>query len=147
MKTTSINFKRFDKTIPLPEFKTKGAVAADMYTRIDVDIPPHQIFAIPLNVAIEIPKGYAILQFARSSTYKLGLMAANGVGVYDLDYCGDNDEYHFIAYNYTNHMVHIDKATRICQIMLIKNNIFNIKELKNFKHHPNRGGMGSTGVK
>lgn len=147
MKVTSINLKRFDKTIPVPEFKTKGAVAADLYSRLDVDIAPHSIVAIPMNVAIEIPKGHAILQFARSSTHKLGIQAVNGVGVYDRDYCGDNDEYHFIAQNFTDHTVHIEKATRICQIMLIKTDNFMIKELDNFRHNPTRGGIGSTGVK
>jgi dUTP pyrophosphatase len=147
MKTISINLKRFDKSIPLPVFKTKGAVAADMYSRLDVDIAPNEIAYIPLNVAIEIPPGYCILQFARSSTHKLGLKPVNGVGVYDRDYCGDGDEYHFIAQNFTDHPVHIEKATRICQIMLIKTDNFIIKELDSFKHHPTRGGMGSTGVK
>lgn len=147
MKAISINFKRFDKTIPLPVFKTKGAVAADMYSRLDVDIAPNEIAYIPLNVAIEIPAGHAILQFARGSTHKLGIKAVNGVGVFDRDYCGDDDEYHFIAQNFTNHPVHIQKATRICQIMLIKTDDFVINELDNFKHNPTRGGIGSTGVK
>lgn len=142
-----LQIKRFDKTLPLPSYKTAGAVAVDLCSRVEMIIDPKQIAYIPMNVAIKIPDGYFIMMASRSSIHKLGLQGINGIGVIDRDYCGDNDEYHFIAYNFTDHPVHIEKATRICQIMLIKNNIFNIKELKSFKHNPTRGGIGSTGIK
>lgn len=147
MKAISINFKRFDKTIPLPVFKTRGAVAADMYSRTDVDIAPNEIAYIPLNVAIEIPEGYCIFLIARSSTHKFGIRSVNGIGVFDNDFCGDGDEYQFIVQNFTDKSVHIEKASRIAQILLVKKENFNINEIDNFKHHPTRGGIGSTGVK
>ena len=50
-----IKIKRFDKDIPLPEYKTDGAVALDMYSRETVTIQPKEVKLIPLNVAIEIP--------------------------------------------------------------------------------------------
>ena len=31
----NIKIKRFDKTLPLPEYKSKGAVALDLYSRED----------------------------------------------------------------------------------------------------------------
>jgi dUTP pyrophosphatase len=146
-KPISINFKRFDTTIPLPVFKTKGAVAADMYSRLDVDIQPHQIAYIPLNVAVEIPDGYCIFLIARSSTHKLGIRSVNGIGVFDNDFCGDDDEYQFIVQNFTDKPVHIEKGSRIAQILLIKKENFIINEVNNFCHHPTRGGIGSTGIK
>ena len=126
-----LRIKRFDKSLPLPVYKTAGAVAVDLCARTDFTIESHQFGYIPMNVAIEIPKGYFILMAPRSSAHKFGLMGLNGVGVFDRDFCGDNDEYHFIAYNFTDHLVHVEKATRICQIMLIKSDIFKIKELRN----------------
>ena len=146
MKTTSINFKRFDKTIPLPVFKTKGAVAADMYCRITVTIQPHTIAYIPQNVAIEIPKDHFIMMTSRSSTHKLGIMQTNSVGIFDRDFCGDNDEYVYIAYNFTDKSVTIEKGSRIAQIICLPYKSFEIIE-KSKLHSPTRGGIGSTGVK
>ena len=95
-----INIKRFDKTIPLPEYKTDGAAAFDFYARITVEIPPKALGYVPLNVAIEVPLGYFLLLVARSSTHKKGLWMGNGAGIMDPDFSGDDDEYKAIYYNF-----------------------------------------------
>ena len=141
-----LKIKRFDKSLPLPVYKTAGAVAVDLCARTDFTIESHQIGYIPMNVAIEIPDGYFILQSARSSTHKLGLMAINGVAIFDRDYCGDNDEYHFAAYNFTDKPVTIEKGTRLCQILLIKCENFDFNEV-DVMDNPSRGGFGTTGTK
>ena len=141
-----IKIKRFDKTLPLPVHKTNGAVAADLYSRLDFTIKPKEIAYVPMNVAIEIPDGYFIMQSARSSTHKLGLMAINGVAVFDRDYCGDNDEYHFAVRNFTDASVHINKGDRLCQLVLIKCESFEFDEVDAMPD-PSRGGFGTTGVK
>ncbi len=140
-----IKIKRFDKTLPLPVHKTSGAVAVDLYSRLDFNIEPKQIAYIPMNVAIKIPDGYFIIQTPRSSTHKLGLMAINSVGVFDRDYCGDNDEYHFAAYNFTDKPVFIEKGTRLCQLVLIKCENFEFDEVDSMDA-VDRGGFGTTGV-
>ncbi|HNZ84453.1 MAG TPA: dUTP diphosphatase [Candidatus Woesebacteria bacterium] len=141
-----LDLKRFDKSLPLPVHKTAGAVAVDLCSRIDVDIDPKQIVYIPMNVAIKIPEGYFILLAPRSSTHKLGLMSANSVGIFDRDFCGNDDEYLFAAYNFTDQSVHIDKGTRLCQLLLIKCENFDFNEVDHMSH-PSRGGLGTTGVK
>lgn len=141
-----LKIKRFDKTLPLPVHKTSGAVAVDLYSRLDFDIEPKQIAYIPMNVAIKIPDGYFILMASRSSVHKLGLMGINGIGVIDRDYCGDNDEHHFAAYNFTDAPVHIEKGTRLCQLLLIKCENFDFEEV-DAMGEPSRGGFGTTGVK
>ncbi|MFA6184839.1 MAG: dUTP diphosphatase [Candidatus Shapirobacteria bacterium] len=141
-----IKIKRFDKTLPLPVHKTTGAVAVDLYSRLDAEIPPKEIGKIPMNVAIEIPDGYFIMMVPRSSTHKLGIMSANGVGVFDRDYCGDNDEYHFLVYNFTHAPIHIEKGTRLCQLLLIKCENFDFIEVDKMGNS-DRGGFGTTGVK
>ena len=82
----------------------------------------------------------------RSSTHKLGLMAVNSIGIFDRDYCGDNDEYGFISLNYTDNPVFIEKGTRLCQLLLIKCENFEFDETDKM-NAPDRGGIGSTGVK
>lgn len=141
-----IKIKRFDKTLPLPAYKTSGAVAVDLCSRLDFTIQPKAIAYIPMNVAIKIPEGYFIMQAPRSSTHKLGLMGVNGVGIFDLDYCGNNDEYHFAAYNFTDAPVSIEKGTRLVQLLLIKNEIMELEEV-DVMSEIDRGGFGTTGQK
>jgi dUTP pyrophosphatase len=141
-----LQIKRFDKTLPLPIHKTEGAVAVDLYTRTDITIEPHQIGYAPMNVAIKIPDGYFVMMVPRSSTHKTGLMSGNGAGIFDRDYCGDTDEYHFIVYNFTDAPVTVEKGTRLCQLLLIKCENFEFEEVETMGT-PSRGGIGSTGLK
>jgi dUTP pyrophosphatase len=141
-----LKIKRFDKKLPLPVHKTDGAVAVDLYSRLDVKIKPKEIAYIPMNVAIKIPDGYFILSAPRSSTHKLGVMGINGVGIIDRDYCGNEDEYHFAAYNFTDKIVSIEKGTRLCQLLLIKCENFDFDEVDEMDE-VSRGGFGTTGVK
>lgn len=141
-----LKIKRFDKSLPLPVHKTAGAVAVDLYSREEITVQPHQLNYVPMNVAIEIPDGYFIMMASRSSTHKLGITGVNGVGIFDRDYCGDNDEYHYIAYNFTDRPVIIEKGTRLCQLLLIKCENFDFEEVETMGN-PTRGGFGTTGVK
>ncbi len=139
-----IKIKRVDKSLPLPEYKTDGAVCFDLTSRIDIEIQPQEIKLIPLNVMIKIPKGYFILMAPRSSLpIKKGLMAANSIGIFDEDYCGDNDEYLFEAYNFTNKSIQVTKGERVCQALLVKfeKAEFNVVDTMEDK---DRGGIGST---
>lgn len=142
MKKTKI--KRFDKSFPLPAYKTSGAAAADVYSREDTTIEPFSIGYIPLNIAIELPKGYCLLLLPRSSTHKLGIMSANSVGVLDEDFNGDNDELRFVAYNFTNNAVTIEKGTRLAQILPFPTEQLQFEEVDSLEND-DRGGIGSTG--
>lgn len=139
-----VKIKRFDKSIPLPEYKTKGSTAFDLRARIDVIIKPKSIGYIPLNVAIETPKGYWALLAARSSTHKYGLFPINGIGVGDWDFRGDNDEYQLIAYNFTDEDILVEKGMRIAQMLIIKNDKVVLEEVSKLDGI-DRGGIGSTG--
>jgi len=141
-----IKIKRFDKSLPIPEYKTGGAAAFDLYTREDVTIYPSEVVLIPLNIAMEIPNGYFVLLVNRSSTFKLGITCANGLGIGDSDYCGDNDEYKFPALNYTKDIVTIEKGTRCCQMLILPVEQMNIQEVEHLENI-DRGGFGSTGNK
>lgn len=142
----NIKIKRFDKSLPIPEYKTEGAVAFDLYSREDIEIKPREIVLIPLNIAIEIPKGYFALLVNRSSTYKLGITCVNGLGIGDQDYCGDNDEYKFPALNYTKDTIKIEKGTRCCQMLILPVEVVNIEEVEHLENK-DRGGFGTTGKK
>lgn len=139
-----IKIKRFDKELPLPAYQTSGAVAMDLSARLETTVPPKELVLIPLNIALEIPEGYFALMAPRSSLPKRGLMAANSIGIFDQDFKGDNDEYRFAAYNYTDQEVIVEKGERIAQLLFIQINKVELDEVESLGH-TDRGGFGSTG--
>lgn len=141
-----IQIKRFDKTLPLPAYKTPGAVCIDLYTRESATIEPGKVVYIPMNVAVKLPPNSWAMMVSRSSTHKMGIMQINSLAVFDVDYCGDNDEYIFAAYNYTVNTVNIEKGTRLCQLMVMKYEPIEIEEVDKMEG-TDRGGFGTTGTK
>lgn len=140
-----VYLKRFDKSLPLPQYKTRGAVGFDLYAREDVEIEPHKVKLIPLNNAIKIPENSFLLLAGRSSTYKLGIICANGLGIGDIDYSGNNDEYSFPAYNFTDKTVKIEKGMRVAQAVIVPYTKILIEEVDSLVDK-DRGGFGTTGV-
>lgn len=141
-----IKVKRFDKSLPLPEYKTPGSSCMDLVAGQDVTIASKQIGYIPLNVAIEPPENCWVLLAARSSLHKIGLLPANGIGIGDSDFKGDNDEYKLIVYNFTDSAVSVEKGTRVAQILLVNYEKIEIEETDTL-NNSDRGGIGSTGLK
>lgn len=142
----SLKVKLIDPTMPLPKYHTNGAVAFDVYSRIDIEIAPWIPTVIPLNLVVAVPQGHFLMLSARSSTAKkFGLMVANGVGIIDQDYCGDKDEIGLSVLNFTGSPVHIQKGDRVGQATLVK-----IAKTHDFAvvtqmGTQDRGGWGSTG--
>lgn len=100
--------------------------------------------AIPLGVAMELPRGYEAIVAPRSSTFKhYGILAANSIGVIDEAYKGDGDEWHFLAYATRDTVVH--EGDRICQFRIIKHQPNFIMRFVDRLGGKNRGGIGSTG--
>src|SRR3989338_6995149 len=141
-----IKIKRFDKNLPLPEYKTAGAAGFDLTARETIIIGPATVGYVPLNIAIETPKNHFFILAARSSTHKMGLMPANGIGIGDSDFRGDEDEYKIALLNFTNKPITIEKGTRIAQGLIVKHIRANWQEVAKMKSKI-RGGFGSTGKK
>jgi dUTP pyrophosphatase len=139
-----IKIKRFDKSLPLPAYKTKKAAALDLSARKNTTIPAGQVGYIPLNVALEVPANYWVLIAARSSLHKKGLMFANGIGIGDEDYCGDDDEYRAAVFNFTNKPVLITKGERVAQLIVLPRDKITLEEVKTLGNK-SRGGFGTTG--
>lgn len=117
----------------------------DLHAAVDVDLQPGELTKIPLGVAMELPKGYEAYVLPRSSTpLNYGILLANSQGVIDNSYCGDGDEWSFLALAFEPHF--IAKGDRIAQFRIVKNQppvkLTKVDTLGN----ENRGGYGSTGV-
>jgi dUTP pyrophosphatase len=142
----NINIKRFDKELPLPKRQTEGAAAFDLTAREAVTIAPGTVGYVPLNVAIETPADHFLLVAARSGTHKKGIMMANGIGIIDPDYSGNEDEIKAAYYNFSGAPVAIEKGERIAQGTFVR---ISHPEWIETDEMPNktRGGFGTTGSK
>ena len=139
-----VKIKRIDKELPLPQYQTSGAVAFDLYSRVDTQVEPGEIKAVPANVIVCAPEGYMFMVTARSSlAKKKGLMLSNGVGVIDQDYCGPDDEVHVLLYNFKNEPCEIKRGERLAQGIFVKIDKGEWEEVEETES-PTRGGMGST---
>lgn len=137
--------RRFDAELPLPEYKTPGAAAMDCVVREDLNILPKQVGMVLLNIALKPPRGHFVLLAARSSLHKRGLMMANGVGIGDEDFSGDDDEYRAALYNYTNEPVSIKRGDRLVQMMVLPVDRVAWEEADSLGNR-SRGGFGTTGI-
>ena len=135
---------RIDKTLPLPEYQTSGAVAFDLYSRVDAMMQPKEKKVIPANFIVEVPEGHALLIAARSSLPKKGLMLPNSIGVIDQDYNGSADELGIFLYNFTDEPVEIKRGDRLAQALITPIQKVEFEEVEEIKKE-SRGGFGSTG--
>ncbi len=140
-----IKIKRIDKSLPLPEYQTDGAVAFDLYSRIDAVVKPKTLERLPTNVIVATPKGYMLEIKDRSSTLKKkGLLVTTGY--VDTDFCGETDEILLQVYNLTEADVKIERGERLGQGVFIKIEIPEWEEVE-VMEGKSRGGFGSTGTK
>lgn len=118
----------------------------DLRVAEDITLKAGDFKLIPLGVAMKLPKNYEALVIPRSSTFmKYGIIQANGIGLIDESYCGNNDEWYFPAY--ATRDISIPKNKRICQFRIIEHqprvNLVEVKKLILV----DRGGFGTTGEK
>lgn len=116
----------------------------DLRAAEDVDMKAGEYKMFPLGVAMQLPKGYEAIVAPRSSTFKkYGIILVNSFGIIDESFCGDNDEWQYLAYAMRD--THIPKNERICQFRIVKHQpeieLIEVEELGN----KDRGGIGSTG--
>ncbi|MDE0482099.1 MAG: dUTP diphosphatase [Candidatus Poribacteria bacterium] len=139
-----VKIKRIDKSLPLPKYETEGSVGFDLLCRESAEIAPQEIGLIPANVIVETPPGYMLMICMRSSTpRKVGLMMAQGLGIIDNDYCGEEDELKIQVYNFTDEPVTIERGSRIAQAIFVRVGTAEWNEVDQMTTS-SRGGFGST---
>lgn len=95
-----------------------------------------------IGIAVEIPLGYAMFIFPRSSAYKHDALMTNCVGVIDSGYRGD------IHVIFKGLDVNYNVGDRIAQAVILKVDPFYFEETKELSSS-SRGenGLGSSGTK
>lgn len=116
-----------------------------------------EVTYIPLGVAMQLPDGFEGIIASRSSAAKkMGVMLANGIGVVDNDYCGDDDQWTYAAVSLRK--TSIAQNTRLCQFRIqlsqkasiwqkikwLLTSSIELVEVESLNHE-NRNGFGSTG--
>lgn len=172
-----IKVKRLNKNIELPKIIDKGdwidlraaetveleaPRAGRLYKTKNGESQRGVVFdskLIGLGVAMQLPKGFEAVALSRSGTHNnFGIILANGEGVIDQPYCGDNDEWKYKAIAFQK--VTINEGDRICQFRIqlsqkatmwqklkwLFSSGVKIVEVEHL-NNTNRGGIGSTGVK
>lgn len=137
-----IRIKYIRDILPLEQLTVGNWI--DLRAAEDITLKAGEYKAIPLGVAMELPPGYEALLASRSSTFKkYGVLLANGIGVIDESYKGDDDEWHYLAYAVRDTV--IPKNERICQFRIIEHQPEVIFTVVKTLGNANRGGIGSTG--
>ncbi len=141
-----VNVKKLSPEAILPTYGTEYAAGADLYalTEGTVELAPNETKLIKTGIAMEIPKGYVGLIYARSGlACKRGLAPANKVGVIDADYRG---EIMVALHNHSSAVASIENGERIAQMVIapfITADYNEVEELSDTDR--GAGGFGSTG--
>ena len=141
-----LKIRRLDSTIALPAYGTTESAGFDLAAAHDLVIASRQIALVRTGLVIEVPSGYFLGIFARSSTpLKRGLMVANGVGVIDPDYSGPHDEVMIQVLNITDGDVQVRRGDRLAQGIVLPAPRVTWDEVSELREQT-RGGFGATGT-
>lgn len=141
-----IPVKRLKPNAILPTYGSAEAAGADLYACLSepVTIAPGQTVFIPTGIAMEIPRGYAGLAYARSGlACKQDLAPANKVGVIDSDYRG---EFMIALHNHGREVRTVNHGDRIAQLVITPvytPGFYEVETLSDTSRGV--GGFGSTG--
>lgn len=141
-----IRVKKLKDNAILPTYGSLEAAGADLYACLEesVTIQPGCSVFVPTGLAMEIPKGYAGLIYARSGlACKRGLAPANKVGVVDSDYRG---EFMIVLHNHGQEAQVINHGERIAQLVVTPVFTPGFAEVSDLTDTQRAdGGFGSTG--
>ena len=141
----NVRIRRLRAGVELPRYQTAGAAAFDLAAAEATTIQPGEVALVPTGLVIAVPPGMFLGIFARSSTpLKRGLMVANGVGVVDSDYAGQDDEVKIAVLNVRASAVTVALGERIAQGIVLPAPRVTWVEVEDMAA-PTRGGFGATG--
>ncbi len=139
----NIQVKKVKPDAILPSYAHPGDAGMDVFSAIDIIIPPHDRVTIPLGISIALPAGYVSLLWDKS-----GLASKSGLtmlaGVIDAHYRG---EYMVVVYNTTSQPYNVVKGQKIAQLLIQPVETAVIEEVPELSQTQRAaGGFGSTGL-
>lgn len=140
-----IKIKQLTKDAVIPVYATDGSACFDLVCTNSIAIMPgREHVSFKTGLAVEIPKGYAMMIYSRSGHgFNQGLRLSNCVGVIDSDYRG---ELMVKLHNDSTKPVQIDAGARIAQAMIIPVPVVEFEVVDELGETVRgEGGLGSTG--
>ena len=131
----------------IPQRATQGSAGYDIHIKEDIMIRPGETILTFTDLKCQLEPNEVLYIHVRSSVgIKLGIMLANGTGVIDSDYYGneDNDGNIGIAiHNYSNHVLKFKAGERVAQGVIHET----VEDYDGLWNATTRrvGGFGSTG--
>jgi len=120
----------------------------DLYSNIEITIPPLGRELIPTGVRFDVPENYEIQVRSKSGlAINRGLMVLNSPGTVDQGYTG---EIKVILFNTSNEMQKIERGMKVAQAVIsscISGKFVNLIQVEEIKEKDrNDNGFGSTGA-
>lgn len=144
-----LKFKKLTPEAKAPFRASKDSACLDVFVSKTETLYPQRgqekAYLIHTGIALDIPSGYHVEVYLRSSTGKdTKFRLANGTGIIDNDYTG---ELMLLVENIGPYVVRLNEGDRIAQLMLVKDVVFDLEEVEEITKDTKRGnnGFGSTG--
>jgi dUTP pyrophosphatase len=135
-----VKIKRLREDAVVPKYAKVGDAAMDV-TAVSKVVKDNYV-EYGTGLAFEVPVGYVMLMFPRSSNTKSDLIMGNCVGVLDSGYRGEL----IIRFNAIGERNHYEVGDRIAQVMILPYPEIEFKEVESLsKSVRGEGRFGSTG--
>lgn len=132
--------KRLDNGLPLPQYKTAGAVGIDLCSAETIVLGKFATHRVKTGVAIELLPGYEAQIRPRSSTSADGVLIH--LGTIDTDYRGEL----LVIVTNNDTLLRIERGDRIAQLVIAPVAHCDIIEVDKLSETGRGiGGFGSTG--
>ena len=144
----NINIKKLDKNAVIPKYAKPGDAGMDVIaTSVNITV---DYIEYGTGLAFEVPEGYCMLIFPRSSNSKKDLLLCNSVGILDSGYRGELKLRFKRVYSYFHTISedkHYDVGDKIGQIMILPYPYIEFNEQEELSNtERGDGGFGSTGI-
>ena len=139
-------FKKLDKSVELPSYKTDGASGMDLmaFIKEPINLKPYTSCLVPTGISVAFSGEFEIQIRPRSGlAAKNSISVLNTPGTIDSDYRG---EIKVIIFNHGNNDFNINNGDRIAQMVLtpvVKMDLEEVQDLP--KTIRGKDGFGSTG--
>lgn len=148
MKTRIVSVELLFEDTKVPSYAYPTDSGFDLYSRIDLELPPFGRGLVPTGLKVSIPDEYEIQIRPKSGlAINMGLTVLNTPGTVDSGYVG---EIQVIVYNTNNYPIKITKGMKVAQAVLcpVVNGKYVVFDVVDKIDNKDRGenGFGSTGI-
>jgi len=149
MEEVKIRIKRLrkDRSIPLPQYMTRGCSGMDLFAFLEEEITlePGERKLIPTGISVAIPEGFEGQIRPRSGlAIRNGIGVVNGPGTIDSDYRG---EVCVLLINFGKSPFTVRQGDRIAQMVISRVFRALFEEVEDLPPTTRQeGGFGHTGV-